>query len=114
MASKKEEPKKPYRLPAVGKPKRGIKKSSVREIGVKAARNYMRDEKGKTVKEDITPSDRNLDLTGRTLNKVNTKSYYKTLTPEERKLFDTTAERMSRATGMAKGGLAVKSNAKKK
>ena len=143
MASKKEEPKKPYRLPAIGKPKEKLVKSSVKELGVKANEEYKKGfknsvkvsfgpKKGQVMSEkDFVKYRHNFHeaVFGPKKNQVMSEKDFARdryrfqrdrLTGTDKKFKEArdaeekSREILSRQTGMAKGGLAVKSNAKKK
>lgn len=108
---------KPYRLPMVGgRPKKRLSRTEfeemVRNMGARAARDYMRDEglvsevDGRAI--DIVPSDRNLVRLTRDINTTSSPFLPDDMSDKARKsreLRRAAAEEVPRATGMKNGGM---------
>lgn len=92
------------------KEKKGSKltKAEIRKMGKRASDNYMKRE-SHGYGEGITPDSPILRKAAKAIISKSTKADYEKLSPSRKKTFDNAAEELSRATGMAKGGL-VKAN----
>lgn len=126
MTSKKEEPKKPYRLPAIGRPKKKVEKSSVREMGARASKNYAfgNTKAGVILLKSNGWLNDIYDATDREVareqalvwkkERENAAKGKKVQSKGKVKLTEARTDQQARNTGMAKGGLAVKRKPKKK
>jgi hypothetical protein len=119
MTDKKQKKDAPFLLPAIGKPKKALTKSSIREMGKRAAKDYEEGNKNKMPMSKSKGWSKDMpDATERDWAKEQGKLFVeefklrkagvKNSNPSRPMISNKNRAKLARNTGMAKGGMAKK------